>query len=369
MKYYLIAGEASGDLHGSNLIRHIRKLDQQAEVRAYGGDRMADAGATIVKHVSELAVMGFREVISKLRRVLGNLRLAKEDIRQFQPDVLVLIDYPGFNIRLAEWAKAQGLKVVYYISPQVWAWKESRVKKLKRYTDRLIVILPFEVEFFRKHGLEVDFVGHPLLEVMDEFHPQQDFRQQYGLGEGPVVALLPGSRRQEISSMLPVMLETSRSFKNVQFAIAGAPNVEDAFYQELMKGQQVPVIHNQTYDLLSVSKAAIVTSGTATLEVALLNVPEIVCYRTARFTYWLAKKLVKIRFISIVNIILDREVVHEFIQDDLNPELLRLELDALLENEQYRQEMLASFKELRQKLGGPGASGKAAKIVVEVGRS
>ncbi len=362
MKYYIIAGEASGDLHGSNLIREILIKDKDANVRCWGGELMQEAGATVVKHYRDLAFMGFAEVLMNLSTILGNIKFCKNDIAAYAPDVLVLIDYPGFNMRIAKWAKQQGIKVVYYISPQIWAWKQNRGHALKRDVDKMLVILPFEKEFYQKFNWEVDFVGHPLLdEVAKRGEPTSlpDVPT-----DNPIIALLPGSRTQEINKMLPLMLEAAADFKEYNFVIAGAPSREAAFYKPFTKNKNVFVVLGQTYNLLQQSTAALVTSGTATLETALFGVPEVVCYKGSPISYQIAKRLVKIKYISLANLVMDREIVKELIQSDLTVKNLKLELKKLLEGA-YRTDMLKNYIELRQRLGGVGASANAANIIVE----
>jgi lipid-A-disaccharide synthase len=364
MRYYIIAGEASGDLHGSNLIKELRKQDSDAVIRCWGGDRMQQAGGEIVKHYRDLAFMGFIEVVKNLGTILKNLRFCKEDIRHFQPDTLVLIDYPGFNLRISEWACKQGIKVIYYISPQVWAWKESRVEKMKQSIDKMLVILPFEKSYYRnKWQWEVEYVGHPLVEVVDS---PEFGNQDLHLGEKPVVALLPGSRKQEILKKLPVMLEVSKFFPGYQFVVAKAPGQEDSFYESLLQPYpNVSSVSDQTYALLKKSSAALVTSGTATLETALFSVPEVVCYRGSNISYQIAKRLIRVKYISLVNLIMDRLVVKELIQNDLTVENLRNELNELLHNESRKQQLQADYTELKALLSQGGrASAKAAKSIV-----
>lgn len=367
MKYYIIAGEASGDLHGSNLIRALLREDPGAEIRFWGGDLMQAAGGTLVKHYRELAFMGFAEVAMNLRTILGNIKSCKADIERFRPDALVFIDYPGFNMRIAKWAKPRGYKTFYYISPQIWAWKENRIADIKRDVDRMFVILPFEKEFYEgKHGYAVNFVGHPLIDAIQARKKvdEADFRKESGLDDKPVIALLPGSRKQEISKMLSIMLSVVPEFPGYQFAIAGAPGQEAEFYTQFAKTRNVHFILNRTYDLLGISTAALVTSGTATLETALFKVPEVVCYKGNWISYQIAKRIITLKYISLVNLIMDREVVTELIQDDLNPERLKKELARLLD-EKHRQKVLDDYGLLEQKLGGEGASVKTARLIVD----
>lgn len=367
MKYYLIAGEASGDLHGSNLMKALKLKDPNAEFRFWGGDLMQAQGGNMVKHYRDLAFMGFVEVVQNLGTILKNIKICKKDIQEHQPDVLILIDYPGFNLRIAKFAKSLGIKVVYYISPQLWAWKEGRVETIKKYVDEMLVILPFEKEFYQKHQVNAHFVGHPLLDAISGLQPvsEVDFKKENQLNDLPIIALLPGSREQEVKKMLELMLSVRSHFKNYQFVIAGAPSLPKSFYQQFVD-EDVHFVSNKTYDLLRVSKAALVTSGTATLETALLNTPEVVCYRSSKISYEIAKRLVKhIKYISLVNLIMDREVVTELIQDDLNTKNLVLELNKILEGDS-REKMLASYQILREKLGGSGASNVAADIIFNI---
>ena len=366
MKYYIIAGEASGDLHGSNLMKSILKKDPQAEFRFWGGDLMQKVGGSMVKHYRDLAFMGFVEVLLNLRTILTNIKICKEDLKEYQPDTLILIDYPGFNLRIAEFAKSLGIKVVYYISPQLWAWKEGRVKKIRDYVDEMLVILPFEKDFYKKHQVDVHFVGHPLLDAISNLPDIniEGFKKENGLNEKEIIALLPGSRKQEVEKMLEVMLSVRAYFPNYQFVLAGAPSLPKEFYQSYVD-EDVHFVSNKTYDLLRSSKAALVTSGTATLETALLNVPEVVCYRGSRISYEIGKRLIgkNIKYISLVNLIMDREVVKELIQNELNTDNLVKELQLVLEGNRYQ--MLADYQALREKLGNSGASDHAASIIVD----
>jgi len=368
MKYYIIAGEASGDLHGSNLVRELLKADPSAEIRAWGGDLMQEAGAHVVKHYRELAFMGFTEVIKNLPAILGNLSFCKKDITAFSPDVLVLIDYPGFNLRIAKWAKEKGFRIAYYISPQVWAWKEGRVRSIRKVVDRMLVILPFEKEFYRKWDYEVEYVGHPLVQVVDDF--LRSHREKDSNGE-KTVALLPGSRRQEVLKKLPLMLEASRQFPSYAFVVAKAPSLEDEFYAPLLKDYPgVRAVRDETYSLLARSVAALVTSGTATLETALFGVPEVVCYKGSPISYQIAKRLIRIKYISLVNLIMDRPVVTELIQDQLTVDNIRKELDSILHDEDRKKKMARDYAELKQLLGEESnASARAAREIAALARS
>lgn len=345
-------------------MKELKKQDTEAEFRFWGGDLMSKvAGKNPVKHYKDLAFMGFLEVALNLRTILGNIQFCKKDIQNYQPDILILIDYPGFNLRIAEFAKSLGIKVVYYISPQLWAWKESRVETVKKYVDEMLVILPFEKDFYKKHHIDAHFVGHPLLDAISDLQEIniENFKKENGLNEKEIIALLPGSRQQEVEKMLEIMLSVRNHFSDYQFVIAGAPSLEKEFYQKFVD-ENVHFVSNKTYDLLRCSKAALVTSGTATLETALLNVPEVVCYRGSRISYEIGKRLVKnIKYISLVNLIMNREVVKELIQSELTTENLVRELSLILGKN--RQKMLSDYEILRKKLGGKGASENAAKII------
>ncbi len=367
MKYYIIAGEASGDLHGSNLIKELKKLDSSATIRCWGGDLMRKAGGTLVKHYRDLAFMGFVEVISNLRTILLNLKFCKEDILQFGPDALILIDYPGFNLRIAKWAKQQQLKVVYYISPQVWAWKENRVKEMKQNIDKMIIIIPFEKEYFKNSwNWDVEYVGHPLAEVVDTFKADQ-LSRNVNHETSNIVALLPGSRKQEIAKKLPVMLGVCKYFPDYRFVIAEAPSIEDSFYRHFANPyENVSAVKNETYALLMKAKAALVTSGTATLETALFEVPEVVCYKGSALSYQIARRVIKVKYISLVNLIMSKPVVKELIQHELTVENLRRELHELLTNKKRIADMKRDYAELKRLLSeGGNASKKAAKSIVD----
>jgi len=370
MKYYIISGEASGDLHGSNLIKELRKLDGEASIRCWGGDLMEKAGATVVKHYRDLAFMGFAEVIQNLGTIFKNIRFCKQDISTFQPDVLILIDYPGFNLRIAAWAKQQGIKILYYISPQIWAWKENRIHGIKKNVDKMLVILPFEKEFYAKWNFNVEYVGHPLVEVIDAFKrttiSENSATDQLVRNEdSPIIALLPGSRKQEILKKLPVMLQVAKRFPHYQFVVAKAPGLSEDFYDNLMVEQKnVSAVLNQTYELLSKSRAALVTSGTATLETALFGVPEVVCYKGNNISYQIAKRLIKIKYICLVNLIMDKEVVKELIQQEMNEENLVHELGLLLTNKNKQQKLQEDYDRLRAllKLGGNASENAALSV-------
>lgn len=370
MKYYIISGEASGDLHGSNLIKELHKLDGEASMRCWGGDLMEKAGATVVKHYRDLAFMGFAEVIQNLGTIFKNIRFCKQDISAFEPDVLILIDYPGFNLRMAAWAKQQGIKILYYISPQIWAWKENRIHGIKKNVDKMLVILPFEKEFYAKWNFNVEYVGHPLVEVIDAFKSttisEDTATANFDRNENsPIIALLPGSRKQEILKKLPVMLQVAKRFPNYQFVVAKAPGLSEDFYDNLMVDQKnVSAVLNQTYALLSKSRAALVTSGTATLETALFGVPEVVCYKGNNISYQIAKRLIKIKYICLVNLIMDKEVVKELIQQEMNEENLVNELDLILTDNNKQQKIQEDYNRLRAllRLGGNASQNAALSV-------
>jgi len=366
MKYYIIAGEASGDLHASNLMKALKQQDAKADFRFWGGDLMQAVGGTLVKHYKELAFMGFLEVLLNIKTIANNLRLCKKDLIDFNPDALILVDYPGFNMRIAEFAKAHHIKVHYYISPQIWAWKENRIKSIKRSVDAMYVILPFEKDFYEtKHQFKVHFVGHPLLDAMALKNPvdEKAFRLAHNLDQKPIIAILPGSRMQELRKNLPIMLSVVKAFPNYQFVIAGAPSIAIEFYKGYLTDKNIHFITNKTYDLLLVSTAAIVTSGTATLETALFKVPEIVCYKGSWASYQIGKRLIKLKYISLVNLILNKEAVTELIQSDFNTKNLKLELYKIL-NTEKRTQIFEAYYELEEQLGGAGASAKTARLIL-----
>lgn len=365
MKYYLIAGEASGDLHGANLMRALAEIDPQAQFRFWGGDRMEAVGGKLIKHYRDLAFMGFWEVVTNLRTILRNIDLCKGDITAYQPDALIFIDYPGFNMRIAKWAKRQGIPTHYYISPQIWAWKENRIKAIRRDVDAMYVILPFEKDFYEgKHQYPVHFVGHPLLDAIATRREvsMEVFKRENGLDERPIIALLPGSRKQEIAKMLSVMLSVVGSYHPYQFVIAGAPSLGYDFYRQFIREENVHFVSGKTYDLLSHAHAALVTSGTATLETALFRVPEVVCYRGNWISYQIAKRVISLKYISLVNLIMDAPVVTELIQGDLNTRNLKVELDKLLDPA-YRDKLQRDYQALRERLGNEGASRRTAQAI------
>jgi len=368
LKYYIIAGEASGDLHASNLIKELKRLDTTSDFRCWGGDLMKDQGATLVMHLGDLAFMGFVEVLMNIRTIIKKIKFCKRDILQYKPDALILVDYPGFNMRIAKFAKKAGIKVFYYISPQVWAWKQGRVHKIKKSVDRMFVILPFEKDFYKRFDYDVDFVGHPLLDAVAGTSCKSndaDFRKEYEIGEKPVIAVLPGSRKQEIARMLPVMMNVVEKFPHYQFVVAGVRSLPAEYYNNLCKEYNVKLSFGNTYRLLTHAKAALVTSGTATLETALFGVPEVVCYKGSTVSFMLAKKLVNIKYISLVNLVMDKEVVKELIQQDFNSENLSKELSNILSDDRSI-EMKNEFIRLKEMLGGEGASAKTAGLIMNL---
>ncbi len=367
MKYYLIAGEASGDLHASNLMKALKETDKEADFRFWGGDLMKSQGGTLVKHYRELAFMGFAEVVMNLKTIFKNISFCKEDIQEYQPDAIIFIDYPGFNMRIAEWARKKGFQTHYYISPQIWAWKENRIRKIRRDVDEMYVILPFEEDFYtKKHQFPVHFVSHPLLDAIENRPPlnSEKFKAEHKLDDRPIIALLPGSRKQEIEKMLKIMLSITEDFKDYQFLIAGAPSQDEEFYHKFIQKSNVNLVMNKTYDVLSLAHAALVTSGTATLETALFKVPEVVCYKGSFISYHIARQIINLDYISLVNLIMEREVVKELIQNDLNTKNLKAELKKILD-EKVRKRIFEDYYELEKKLGGQGASKKTAELIFQ----
>lgn len=368
MRYFIIAGEPSGDLHGSNLVKHLRAADPDADIACWGGDLMSRAGARLLKHYRETAFMGVWEVLVNIRRIRSNFAECRRQISDMKPDVLILIDYPGFNLRMARYAKESGIRVFYYISPKFWAWREGRVENIKRFVDRLYIIFPFEKEFYARHDYPAIFLGNPLLDHIDAWRAgvpdNSSLRLSLGLDERPVVALLAGSRLQEVTRMLPVMAAAAPSYPDYQFAVAAMDHLPARLYEEAAAKYGIKVINGKTYDLLAVAEAALVTSGTATLEAALFDVPQVVCYSTSPLTYHLAKLVIKVRFISLVNLVMDREVVRELIQGDLNLMNLHRELALVLSTGYRHQKIRKDYAELREALGGGGASGRVAADMV-----
>lgn len=366
MKYYLIAGEASGDLHASNLLKQLKQYDVQAQFRGFGGDLMQQEGMDVVKHYREMSYMGIVEVIKNLGAISRNLALAKADLLSYQPDLLILVDYPGFNLRIAEFAKSKGIRVVYYISPKLWAWKESRVKKMRAYVDLLLLILPFEVDFYKKHQYnKAVYVGNPVVDAVRAFQPDTGFLKQYQLEDKNIVALLPGSRVHELEHMLPLMLQVAQQFPEYKFVIARAPGLDDSVYERLLNGSRIQVVQAHTYDLLAHAQAALVTSGTATLETALFHVPQVVCYKISAITYAIGKPFVKISLYSLPNIIAGKEIIRELIQSNLTVTNMVSELNAALPGGSKHQRIMNGYKELAQLLGDTHASEQAAKKITE----
>ncbi len=367
MKYYIISGEASGDLHGSNLIRELKKLDHSANMRCWGGDLMQQQGVTIAKHYRDLAFMGFAEVLMNIRTIKKNIDFCKKDLLAFKPDVLILIDYPGFNLRIAKYAHRHGIKVFYYISPSVWAWKESRVKLIKAVVDKMFVILPFEQTFYQKHHYHVDFAGHPLLDALEnetnKITSFTEFVNENKLSGKPLIAILPGSRKQEIAAMLPIMTGVVDKFPEYEFVIAGAPSLPLSYYQEFTRDPSVKIIFDKTYEILHHAHSGLIKSGTSTLEAALLNVPQVVCYKANPISIWIGRRLVKIKFFSLVNLIMNREVVKELLQEEMNETTLELELKKVTDNTIERKKLLAEYDLLKNMLGGGGASKRLAELM------
>jgi len=364
MKYYFIAGEASGDLHGSRLASALKAEDSNAEIRGWGGDLMQQEGVQIVKHIRELAIMGVVQVLLKLPQIFRNFSFCHRDILEFKPDAIVLIDYSGFNLRIAKWASKKGFRVFYFISPQVWATRAGRVEKVKKYVERMFCILPFEKDFYAKCGYNADYVGHPLIDTVD--HAKQVKAVSIGSEiSKPIIALLPGSRKQEIKAILKTMISIVPYFPDYQFVVAAAPSVSIDLYHSLIKAEHsVLLIENKTYPLLNSAHAALVTSGTATLETALFGVPQVVCYKTGPLFYWIVRQIIKIPFISLVNIVMGKKIVAELIQKDLNKERLKVELEKIL-NSTVRTEMFENYTELRKKLGEKGAAKRTERLIVE----
>lgn len=366
MNYYLIAGETSGDLHGANLVRALKKEDSQASFRFVGGNAMeTEVDKKAVIHTSAMAFMGFIEVLANVFTILKNMKKVKKDLLTHRPDALILIDFPGFNMKMAAFAKKHGIKVFYYISPKVWAWNQKRVLKIKKVVDHMFCILPFEVEFYERWGMKIDYVGNPLLDAISRFQPEEDFKKKHGLSSKPIVALLPGSRKMEISKHLSLMASLPAYFSDYQFVVAGAPNFSENYYQKFFGADQLPVIFDHTYDLLTHSKAAVVVSGTATLETALFHVPQVVVYKANALSIWLGKMLIKVKYISLVNLIMDVPVVRELIQDEYTIELVKDEVGRLLYNEPYRGNMLQNYQALDNRMGDVGASERTAKLIVK----
>lgn len=361
MKLFFVAGEKSGDLHGGNLIKALKAKNNPLEIEAWGGDNMQNEGAVLKNHYRNMAFMGIWEVIKNLPTIFQNLKKCKEDILKFAPDAVVLIDYAGFNLKIAEYCKQKGIKVIYYISPKVWAWNTKRALKIKRLVDHMLVIFPFEVDFYKKFGYHVDYVGNPIMDEIDRFEPNPEFLTHYQLSQKPIIALLAGSRLQEVKKSLPVMASLSSYFPEYQFVISGVDNLEKSIYDNY----NLPIIFNDTYNLLKYSEAALVTSGTATLETALLQTPQIVCYKTSYLTYKIGMMLIKVKFASLVNLIMGREIVKELIQQNFSLKYIKLELENILKGGAKREYQLIDYKELKHKVGGRGASERAADLIIK----
>jgi len=370
MRYFIIAGEQSGDLHGSNLVRELIKSDHKAEIKCWGGDLMQSAGAVLLMHYKTTAFMGFVEVAKNLGVIKKNLALCKQQIRKFSPDVVILIDYPGFNFRIAEFASKSGYKVFYYISPKLWAWKEGRVERIRKYVDRMYIIFPFEVVFYKKHNIDVEYRGNPLLDETERqikaFSSQDDIRKSLDLGKKPVIALLAGSRKHEVRYILPEMIRLVHHFPEYQFVLAGVRNLPDELYLKIIGNNPVKFIKDKTYEILYVSEAALVTSGTATLETALFGVPQVVCFKGDLFSMLIAWIVIKVKYISLVNLITGYEAVKELIQYSLNEKNLVNELKAILPGGSKRKKMLADYKKVREILGPSGASERVAEDMVRI---
>jgi lipid-A-disaccharide synthase len=368
MRYFIIAGEQSGDLHGSNLVKGIQKTDSEAVISCWGGDLMEAAGATLLVHYKKLAFMGFVAVVKNLGAIAKNLTLCKGHIRDFRPDVVIFIDYPGFNLRIAEFAKNEGYRTFYYISPKLWAWNEGRVKKVKKYIDRMFIIFPFEVEFYRKHDVQVEYWGNPLVDEtetrINSFPSKEKIRNELGIGDKPVIALLAGSRKHEIELMLPAMLKMISKFPDHQFVLAAVKNIPDELYNRIIGNSDLKMIKEKTYEILHIAEAGIVTSGTATLEAALTGTPQVVCYKGDFFSMLIAWAVIKVKYISLVNLIMDSEVIRELVQYDLNEKNLYKELKAILPGGEKRKKILADYEVLKEKLGPAGASLRVAGEIV-----
>ena len=367
MKYYIIAGEASGDLHGANLMSELKKLDNNADFRFWGGDLMKQQGGTLVKHYNTLAFMGLYEVIMNITSIFRNFKLCKKDILSYNPDVVIFIDYPGFNLRMAKFVKQKKFRVFYYISPTIWAWHKSRIKTIKKYVDRMFVILPFEKEFYQKHNYEVEYYGHPLIDELAKQKKKPDydnFIKQHRLPNIPIIALMPGSRVQEIEKILPEMLKTTLNFPQYQFVICGTTSIKTSVYENHLIGSPTKIIFNSSYEIILNSVAAIVKSGTSTLETALLSIPQVVCYKTSWLTYTLAKILVNLKYISLVNLIMKQEIVCELIQDDCNSKEMTKELNKILKDTNHKNEILKNYDKLKNLLGNGETSKKIAESMI-----
>jgi lipid-A-disaccharide synthase len=369
MRYFIIAGEQSGDLHGSNLIRELIAADRDAEIFCWGGDLMEAAGATLLMHYKKTAFMGFTVILKNLRTISRNLSLCKQHITDFNPDTVILIDYPGFNLRIAEFAKSKGFRIFYYISPKLWAWNESRVEKIREYVDRMYIIFPFEVSFYKRHEIDVEYMGNPLVDEterkMSALPGKEELLRMPGLDNRPVIGLLAGSRRHEIEAILPQMIKVVRYFPEYQFVLAGVKNLPDELYMKIIGKEPVKLLKDKTYEILTVSEAALVASGTATLEAALFNTPQVVCYKGDFFSMLIALMVIKVKYISLVNLIMDMEFVKELKGYSLNRNNLLSELKPILQGGNSREKMLENYKLLKEKLGSSGASGRIARDMIE----
>ena len=364
MNFYIISGERSGDLHASNLVKEILSREPGSRVRGIGGEMSRKAGVEIFKDYKEISFMGLIEVIANLFKISQYLSATKRDLLEYKPDVLILVDFAGFNMRMARFAKQNGIRVFYYISPKIWAWNTKRVEKIKKYVDRMFVILPFEKEFYQEFGVKVDYVGNPILDSVKDFNPDPDFRMRNDLDQRPIIAILPGSRKQEIERMLHFMLSLLPAFSDFQFVVAGVSNLTHDYYQQFRRGGEVKIVIDETYDLLNLAQGALVTSGTATLETAFFGVPQLVGYKMNLITFWLGKAVVKVKYISLVNLILGRPLLKELIQDNFHPNIIRDELNAILTDPERKKVIQDGYQELMKKMGNDGASSKAAQLML-----
>ncbi len=369
MKYYIIAGESLGDLHGSNLMKHLNELDENADFRFWGGDLMQKVGGELIKHYRDLAFMGFLEVAKNIRTISKNMSFCVNDIKSYNPDVVIFVDYPGFNLRIAKKISSLNLKTFYYISPTVWAWHKSRIKTIKKYISKLFVILPFEKGFYKKYNYNVDYVGHPILDSIADFNTRlnnlsfEDFTKENNLSDKPIIAILPGSRNQEITKMLPIMLNAIDNLENYQILIAGAPSYNLDYFEQFNLNNNVKVIFNKTYEILKFADAAIVTSGTANLETAILNTPQVVCYKTSKLTYAIAKRLVDLKYFSLTNLIMDKPVIKELLQDNFTAENINIEVNKILFDKEHKQKIFENYNNIKNILGNEGASKRTANLM------
>ncbi|PIQ22376.1 MAG: lipid-A-disaccharide synthase [Cytophagales bacterium CG18_big_fil_WC_8_21_14_2_50_42_9] len=364
MKYYIIAGERSGDLHGASLMRELKNQDPEAVFRCWGGDMMQQVGGELVRHYKDMAFMGFIEAAANLPTIVRFLKECKADILQFKPDVVILVDYAGFNLRIAKFAKVQGIKVFYYISPKIWAWNQGRVHNIKKIVDRMFVILPFEEEFYERFDYKVDYIGNPISDTVKAHLPSTDFISRNKLNNKPIIAVLPGSRKQEIERILFIMLSVLPAFREYQFVVAAVSNLSQDYYENFNRDSNIKIVYDQTYDLLGHAQAALVTSGTATLETALFNVPQVVCYTTSFISYWIGRSVIKVPYISLVNLIANKTVVKELIQNELTGRNIIAELKKILFDKTYIRQQMEGYQALREKLGEANAAAKAAQLMV-----